>query len=113
MVGKPLGIVGTTWLVARFTRAEPRRGAALARRARARRCWPGSGSPSRCSIGDLAFGGGGDTDDHVKVGILLGSLVAAVLAGILVKARDRVYRRIYEAENVDDDQDGIPDVYQR
>ena len=45
-------------------------------------------------IGDLAFGGGGDTDDHVKVGILLGSLVAAVLASILVKARDRVYRRI-------------------
>ena len=64
-------------------------------------------------IGDLAFGGGGDTDDHVKVGILLGSLVAAVLAGVLVKARDRVYRRICEAENVDDDQDGVPDVYQR
>ena len=64
-------------------------------------------------IGDLAFGGGGDTDDHVKVGILVGSLVAAVLASILVKARDRVYRRINEAETVDDDQDGVPDVYQR
>ena len=39
--------------------------------------------------------------------------MSAVLAGILVKARDRVYRRICEAESVDEDHDGVPDVYQR
>ena len=92
---------------------QPRRGAV------AGSTWSGSawlagiGFTVSLLIGDLAFGGGGNTDDHVKVGILLGSLVAAVLASILVKARDRVYRRIYEAETVDDDQDGVPDVYQR
>ena len=112
VVGKPLGIVGTTWLAARFTHASlddeldwlDVTGLGLL---------AGIGFTVSLLIGDLAFGGGGDTDDHVKVGILLGSLVSAVLAGILVKARDRVYRRIYEAENVDDDQDGVPDVYQQ
>ncbi len=112
VVGKPLGIVGTTWLAARFTRASLDEelswldvlGLGLL---------SGIGFTVSLLIGDLAFGEGGNTDDHVKVGILLGSLVSAVLAGILVKARDRVYRRICEAESVDEDHDGVPDVYQR
>ncbi|WP_206063133.1 Na+/H+ antiporter NhaA [Nocardioides sp. HDW12B] len=112
VLGKPIGIVGTTYVVARFTRASLDEelswldvvGLGLL---------AGIGFTVSLLIGDLAFGGGGDTDDHVKVGILLGSLVAALLASVLVKTRDRVYRRIWEAENVDDDQDGVPDVYQR
>ena len=46
------------------------------------------------------------------VGILTGSLVAALVAGLLVKTRDRTYRRIAVAEAVDSDADGVPDVYE-
>ena len=31
----------------------------------------------------------------------------------MLRPRNRVYRRLYELEERDDDQDGIPDVYQR
>ena len=112
VIGKPIGIFGTTWLAARFTRASLDE--ELSWLDVLGLSWlAGIGFTVSLLIGDLAFGGGGDTDDHVKVGILLGSLVAAVLAGILVKARDRVYRRICETESRDEDQDGVPDVYQR
>ena len=64
-------------------------------------------------IGDLAFGEGSGRDDHVKVAVLFGSVLAAVLAAILLKARNRAYRRIELEESADSDHDGIPDVYQR
>ncbi len=112
VLGKPIGIFGTTWFAVRFTQASLDE--ELSWLDVLGLSWlAGIGFTVSLLIGDLAFGGGGNTDDHVKVGILVGSLVAAVLASILVKARDRVYRRINEAETVDDDQDGIPDVYQR
>ncbi len=44
-------------------------------------------------IGGLAFGAGSPQDDHVKVAVLVASTAAAVLAGILLKLRDRHYRR--------------------
>jgi NhaA family Na+:H+ antiporter len=111
VLGKPIGIFGTTWLVARFTHASLDEnlewldvlGLALL---------AGIGFTVSLLIGDLAFGAGTTTDDHVKVGILTGSLAAAVIASVLVKSRDRAYRRIVEAETRDSDADGIPDVYQ-
>ena len=33
-------------------------------------------------IGDLAFGGGSDADDHVKIAVLAGSVLAALLAAV-------------------------------
>ena len=36
-------------------------------------------------IGDLAFGGGGNTDDHVKVGILVGSTATRLVHDALAK----------------------------
>jgi NhaA family Na+:H+ antiporter len=61
-------------------------------------------------IGDLAFGAGGQGDE-VKVGVLCGSLLAAVLAGVLLRARNRTYRRLWQDEQRDSDGDGTPDVY--
>ena len=52
-------------------------------------------------------------DDHVKIGVLLGSLLAALLATVVLRIRNRHYRRICAEEQVDADDDGIPDVYQR
>jgi NhaA family Na+:H+ antiporter len=112
VVGKPLGIVLTTWLVARFTHAELDEELS----------WfdvvglgmlAGIGFTVSLLIGELAFGPGTPADDHARVGVLLGSLISALLASVIVTARNRTYRRIAEAEAVDSDEDGIPDVYQQ
>lgn len=63
-------------------------------------------------IGDLAFGEGTQRDDHVKVGVLTGSIVAATLAALILRSRNKAYRIIHEEETRDDDHDGIPDIYQ-
>ncbi|AGZ41140.1 putative sodium/proton antiporter [Actinoplanes friuliensis DSM 7358] len=112
VVGKPIGITAATWLTTRFTRAKMDTGFAwidvfgLAVLA-------GIGFTVSLLIGELAFGIGSDRDDHVKVAVLAGSLAAALLATVLLRLRNRTYRRLYEAENVDADRDDIPDVYQQ
>lgn len=41
-------------------------------------------------IGELAFGPGSDRDDHAKLGILPGSLLAALAAGAILRHRTRM-----------------------
>nr|WP_244633247.1 Na+/H+ antiporter NhaA [Aeromicrobium sp. CFBP 8757] len=110
VVGKTVGIFGTTALFARFTRA----------RLDDELAWTdvfgvavlaGIGFTVSLLIGDLAYGLGSDRDDHVKVGVLTGSLLAAVLAAVVLRRRDKVYARIAEREAIDADGDGVPDVY--
>jgi NhaA family Na+:H+ antiporter len=112
VAGKTVGIAGATWLVSRFTRAEldPELG------------WPdviglsilgGMGFTVSLLIGELAFGAGSLRDEHVKVGVLTGTLLAALVAAVVLRLRDRRYRLIAEQEARDDDADGVPDVYQR
>jgi NhaA family Na+:H+ antiporter len=111
VLGKPVGILGTAWLTARFTHASlddelswlDVLGVSLL---------GGIGFTVSLLIGELAFGLDSVATEHVKVGILTGSLVAALVAGLLVKTRDRTYRRIAVAEAVDSDADGVPDVYE-
>jgi Na+:H+ antiporter, NhaA family len=43
--------------------------------------------------------------------VLAGSLAAALLAAVVLRLRDRAYRRIRDAETLDRNHDGIPDVY--
>ena len=62
-------------------------------------------------IGELAFEPAAE-HDHVKVGVLVGSLLARrCWPPSCCGARNRAYRRICEAEEQDLDGDGIPDVY--
>ena len=112
VIGKPIGITLATWLTARFTRAEVDTGltwidvfglAVLG----------GIGFTVSLLVGELAFGAGSEADEHAKVAVLTGSLLAGLLAAVILRVRNRTYRRIYEAEQVDDDRDDIPDVYQR
>ena len=63
-------------------------------------------------IGELAFGSGSERDKHVKVGVRTGSMLAAGLAAIIVRARDRACRRLRLEEERDTDRDGIRDVYE-
>jgi Na+:H+ antiporter, NhaA family len=64
-------------------------------------------------VGELAFAGDPTHGDHVRIGVLFGTVTAAILATIVLRVRNRVYRALDEAETRDDDGDGIPDVYQR
>jgi len=110
VIGKPIGIMAATWLVARFTKAGLDQDLnwidvlALA-------LLGGIGFTVSLLIGELAFGQGSQLDDHVKIGVLLGSLLAALLATVVLRLRSRAYQRLHAAEQVDDDHDGIPDVY--
>ncbi|WP_189389999.1 Na+/H+ antiporter NhaA [Streptomyces sp. SDr-06] len=111
VVGKALGIFAGTWLAARFTKAELNDDLA----------WPdvfavatlaGIGFTVSLLIGELAFDGRPTLTDEVKAAVLVGSLTAAVLASALLKMRVRRYKALVEDEERDDDQDGIPDMYE-
>jgi NhaA family Na+:H+ antiporter len=56
-------------------------------------------------IGELAFGAGSVRDAHAKVGVLTGTLVSALLATVVLRLRDRRYRRIAAREQAQ----GVPD----
>ncbi|WP_420716531.1 Na+/H+ antiporter NhaA [Streptomyces sp. H27-H1] len=112
VIGKTLGIFGGTWLAARFTKAELNDGLA----------WPdvfavaslaGIGFTVSLLIGELAFTDDPVLTDEVKAAVLIGSLIAAILACILLKMRNRRYKALTEDEERDEDLDGIPDIYEQ
>ena len=111
VVGKAVGIGGATWLVSRFTHA----------RLDENLGWPdviglsllgGIGFTVSLLIGELAFGMGSARDDHVKVAVLAGTLLAASLAAVILRLRNRRYERIEREERIDTDADGVPDAFQ-
>ncbi|GAB2580836.1 Na+/H+ antiporter NhaA [Microlunatus antarcticus] len=111
VLGKTIGIFTATYLMARFTRAtldEDLRWVDVAGVA----VLAGIGFTVSLLIGELAYGSGSERDEHVKVGVLVGSLVAALLASVVLRLRNRTYRRLCAAEELDSDADGTPDVYQ-
>jgi NhaA family Na+:H+ antiporter len=63
-------------------------------------------------VGELAFGTGSARDDHVKLAVLCGSLIAALLATVVLRMRNRHYRLVEARETADRDHDGVPDVYE-
>lgn len=111
VVGKTVGVFGTTRLLAAVTRArlDPSLrwidvlGVSLL---------AGVGFTVSLLIGELAYGPGSERDDIVKVAVLAGSLLAALLAAVLLRVRNRAYRAVFQLETADLDRDGIPDVYQ-
>ena len=107
VLGKPFGVLAATWLVARFTRAGLDSDLSwwdvlgLAMLA-------GVGFTVSLLIGELAFGLGTERGEHVKLGVLAGSVLAAIFASVLLRARSKVYERLSVAESVDHDADGAP-----
>lgn len=110
VLGKPIGILCGTFLAARATRQDLQAGLV----------WPdligvgllgGIGFTVSLLIGELAFADP-VADDHVKIAVLTGSVTAALLAAVLLRLRNRRYRRMCEDEARDDDGDGVPDIYQ-
>lgn len=111
VVGKPLGIVGATWTTVRFTGGRfdedltwtDLTGVALL---------GGIGFTVALLIGELAFGSSSERIDHVRLAILVASLTSALLAAVVLRRRNAVYRRINQVETADADADRIPDIYQ-
>lgn len=91
VLGKPLGILGATWLVARFTRATLAPGLHW-RDVAAVGALAGIGFTVSLLIGELAFGAGSPHDEHLKVAILLASTTAAAIGGVALALRDRAHR---------------------
>ncbi|MER5371867.1 Na+/H+ antiporter NhaA [Streptomyces sp. NPDC002553] len=111
VVGKTIGIFGGTWLTARFTRASLSDDLAWAD-VFAVASLAGIGFTVSLLIGELAFAGDVALTDEVKAAVLTGSVIAATFATVLLKLRNAKYRRLWEAEERDEDLDGIPDVYE-
>ena len=111
VLGKLVGVLGGTWAFARFTRAELDDDLAW---------WDvvglsllaGIGFTVSLLVGELAFGAGSPQDEHVKLAVLVGSLIAAALATVVLRARNRVYRRLAELETRDEDGNGVPDCFE-
>ncbi|MDT5247598.1 MAG: Na+:H+ antiporter, NhaA family [Mycobacterium sp.] len=111
VVGKPLGVWLTAYFLAKLTHAtldddlawRDVLGVALL---------AGIGFTVSLLIGALAFGYGTVTAADVKIGVLTGSVVAGVLAAVVLVSRNAAYRRIQEHELADSDHDGVPDVYE-
>ena len=91
VLGKPLGILAATWVASRATRARlnPEVGwfdvFALGTVA-------GIGFTVSLLIGSLAFGEGSRGDDHVRAGVLVASLVAALAGAATLAWRDSHHR---------------------
>jgi NhaA family Na+:H+ antiporter len=110
VAGKAIGISAATWLVSRFTRAELDEDLG----------WPdvlglallgGMGFTVSLLITELAYGAESESYDHAKVGILAGTVIAAVLATVVLRLRNSRYKRIEQEETSDVDSDGIPDPW--
>ena len=111
VLGKPLGVFGTAFLLAKFTGANldddlgwrDVLGVSLL---------AGIGFTVSLLIGELAFGHATTVGDDVKIGVLVGSVIAGVLASFVLLSRNAAYRRIYLLETADADHDGVPDIYE-
>ena len=112
VVGKTVGVVVATWLITRLPGLSLPRGMA----------WidlvgiallAGIGFTVSLLIGELSFGLGTVFGDEAKLGILVGSVIAALLAAVLLGGRNRFYRSAAEDDARDENHDGIPDVFQK
>ncbi|SEB35493.1 sodium/proton antiporter, NhaA family [Paramicrobacterium humi] len=112
VLGKPIGITLTTWVLTRFTKA--RLDDSLA--------WidvigmgllGGIGFTVSLLVAELSFAHPSPHIDHAKIAIFTASVLAALLATVVLRIRNRHYRLIAEQETVDADENGVPDVYEK
>ena len=96
LLGKPIGIFGAAWLMDRFTSAQKDHdytwfdmlGMAVV---------AGIGFTVSLLVAELSFGEGSPHSDHAKVGILCGSLLAALVGAALIAPRNRRYKAMRAA----------------
>ena len=109
--GKPIGVFFTTYVLARFTNASLDDELAW-RDVFGLALLAGIGFTVSLLIGELAYENSPIAHDDAKIAVLTGSVLAGLLAAVVLLSRNAVYRRIHETETVDADDDGVPDIYQ-
>lgn len=110
VLGKVVGIFAGTYPAARFTRARLNPDLAWAD-VLGLATLGGIGFTVALLIGELAFPVTA-AGEHVKAAVLAASLISACLAPLLLRRRNRLYRRLCDEENADADGDGVPDIHQ-
>jgi Na+:H+ antiporter, NhaA family len=112
VVGKPIGVIGFAWLTARYTRASLSPGIAW-RDIFAVGLLAGIGFTVALLITELAFETNEASLNSAKIAVLVASVLAALVASLVLLSRNRHYAALAEIEDRDEDRDGIPDVYQQ
>ncbi|MTE19125.1 Na+/H+ antiporter NhaA [Streptomyces sp. TRM43335] len=110
-LGKIAGVLGGTYLAARFTRAQLNEDLEWADVAGVSML-AGIGFTVSLLVGELAFEDP-VISEHVKAAVLIGSLASALFACVFLRIRNTKYKRLWEEENRDEDHDNVPDIYQR
>ncbi|MFT4200381.1 Na+/H+ antiporter NhaA [Gordonia sp. (in: high G+C Gram-positive bacteria)] len=88
LLGKPIGILGTTWLTVTATRAKLAPGVRWIDVAGVS-LLAGIGFTVSLLVAELSFRGNPEHLDHAKIAILAASTTAAILAGTLLAVRNR------------------------
>lgn len=108
--GKVIGITGATWLITRLGKVnlDPDLKwidvlglASLG----------GIGFTVSLLIAELSFGIGSSYNDYAKIAILTASVLAAILGSLILSSRNRHFKKIEEKEKIDQNDDGVPDVF--
>ena len=111
VLGKPIGVLGTAWLVARFTRASLAPEIAW-RDVAAVGALAGIGFTVALLIAELGFAADALLLDSAKAAVLAASVIAATLASVALRSRARHYRRVHAEQESDRDGNGVPDAYE-
>ena len=109
VIGKPIGVLGTAWLTARFTRASLAAGL-MWRDVAAVGVLAGVGFTVALLIAELGFAGQALLLDSGKAAVLAASVVSALLASALLASRGRAYRRMAAIDEADRGHGGVPDA---
>lgn len=100
VIGKPLGVLGTAWLTARFTRAQLNPLLAW-RDIAAVGLVAGIGFTVALLISELAYPGSPSETNSAKVAVLTASAISAGLAAVAILARNRHYRLVESMEQAE------------
>jgi NhaA family Na+:H+ antiporter len=111
VLGKPIGIVGIAWLVARFTRASLSPGIAW-RDVTAVGFLAGVGFTVALLISELGYSGDELLLESAKIAVLVASVIAATIAAFMLLSRGRHYAEMAEIEKAEQDQDAISSGHQ-
>jgi NhaA family Na+:H+ antiporter len=112
VIGKPVGVIATAWLMARFTRAKLNPSIGW-QDVLAIGLLAGIGFTVALLITELAYPANEGLLDSAKVAVFAASVISALIASVVLLTRNRHYRQEAAVEEADVDGDGIPDVYQR